>query len=81
MDSYYEVEIVVDGALDSMEEFESYESAVRYADENAVALTGNSDDWQIYILPHAHGMGDGDECDCRQYDTDHHPDYSSEDAE
>lgn len=76
-ESYYEVDVIIDGAFEHTEDMDSLAEAEEFAAVQAAELSqADVTDWQVYIYPHTHGRNFYD-CACRQYDTSHLPTYSS----
>lgn len=69
---YWQVDVIVDGALDSMDECETWaevEAIIAKVEADAAEdglLT------EVYLLHHGH-ENDGEECACASYTTDHYP--------
>jgi hypothetical protein len=78
MNAYYDVESVVEGAVDSFEDFDTWAEADAYAQTLAAKLDSARVEYQIHIFEHDHSRDDEEACVCRQDDADHSPDYASE---
>jgi len=75
-----EVWSMVEGAFDEshfVDESIAEEAARQLAEElvTAASFQGFSD-WQVYVLPHS--CADGEDCECVQWLTNHHPMFTSE---
>ena len=77
--SYPDVDVIVEGALDSSETFEddalSEANMAVYIEGTRESAEADGLRTEVYILYHDHDMSE-DECSCAQYVTDGHPAYS-----
>jgi hypothetical protein len=71
--AYAEVEVIVNGALDSTETF--FDETLLSERIEQIRQDAESDGYptEVFITHHEH---DPRECECAQYVTDHHPAYS-----
>lgn len=72
--TYATVTVVVDGALESEETFFDYLLQDQFID--SVREDAESDGYptEVYVQYHEHEPSD--ECECAQYETDHHPAFA-----
>jgi hypothetical protein len=68
---YYEITTVVEGALDEVRHFTTWTAASDYIDTVEAAAKADGLETQVYKLYHPHAQGV--ECECIQFETDHHP--------
>jgi hypothetical protein len=89
MEGYYDVTVVIEGAVDEDATFPETDEGMIGMDQmidslriwakqdkiNGIASAEQVNPWvQIFTLYHAHPLSD-EECSCAQYVTDHHPEY------
>lgn len=80
MEKYFiDVSIIVNGALDSEERFDSPSDGIEYIETEKDVLRklykeGDIEDAAIYTITHHHDVGNP--CECIQYETSHAPDWS-----
>lgn len=72
--AYYQVDVIVEGALDDSFEFKSRERVEQLAKTVGEAADADGLATEIFVLYHPHNPGP--ECHCIQEAQDHHPEYS-----
>jgi hypothetical protein len=81
-ESYAEVSVIVDGALDAEVMFTDETLMLAYLASVGAEAESDGLPTEVYVLWHDHPLYDEavdldyDDCACVQYVSDHHPDYS-----
>ncbi len=71
---YAEVAVVVDGAQESFDLFHDETHMADHIGQVEADAAGDGYKTEVYVLYHDHDdLGEGEECACAQYLTDHHP--------
>lgn len=74
MNEFWDVSVIVEGALDASETFESSDGMEDYIARQEQAAKKDGLWTEVFVQYHGHPMAE-EECACAQYETDHHPDY------
>ena len=70
----YEVEVIVEGALDENHTFEDWDRADAYIESVRQVAARDGRLTEVYVTEHPHEI-EQDECICAQYKSSHLPDY------
>jgi hypothetical protein len=80
---YWDVDLIIEGALDwsstfyNEDEMNEWAKSYYEAGQESQGYLKEKVHGEIYIYHHDHPpLEEGEECQCRQFDTDHHPAYS-----
>jgi len=73
--SYVTITVIVDGALESEDDFTDYALAEEWIREVARDAENDGVLTEVYLLRHEHDPFEDGDCSCIQYITDHHPAY------
>jgi hypothetical protein len=71
---YAEVTVIVDGAMEDCEIFHNEALLANFVAEIEDEAEGHGYPTEVYVQYHDHNAAD--ECECAQFETDHHPAYS-----
>lgn len=71
--SYYSIACVVDGALDTDDDVETWKEVQMTINNAAIAAALDGMETKIWVLFHDHGHELDEDCVCSQYLTDHAP--------
>ena len=69
---YAEISVIVEGALDETETFTDQTLLDEYLATLESEAYASGYQFDVYVRWHDHDPGD---CECAQYETDHHPTY------
>jgi hypothetical protein len=76
---YAEVTVIVDGAMEDCEIFHDDTLLSEFVDTIREEAESDGYPTQIFVQYHDHEVAD--DCECAQFETDHHPAYSFNEAD